>query len=132
MTKQIEEQPIIHRLMRRVEETKDIVDIAGYWKFDGDVWFSYPDNPDKWIPLYGHSPYLYTDFCRIDRWTGLKYPDGRLVFERDRALLNGHVLGDSVVTIIYKAPAFKVKHKDGTCYELNEYTYNFLGIEGVV
>jgi hypothetical protein len=34
-------------------------------------------------PLFSLNYPNYIKHTRIDRWTGLKYPDGRLVFERD-------------------------------------------------
>jgi hypothetical protein len=67
---------------------------------------------------------------RKDRYTGIDI-DGEKVFERDIGLVNGHIFGDSPVTVVYKAPSFKVKHGDGTLYDLNEYFYKLIGISGV-
>jgi hypothetical protein len=84
----------------------------------------------------------YIDHHLKDRWTGLAYPSGRLVFERDRILINAPVIDD------YGHPA---KEEKNVCIqysnELGMYRcdpggwvfYNsikfwfltFLGIEGV-
>lgn len=69
-------------------------------------------------------------YSRKDMYTGVTV-GGEKVFENDEGLLNGHVLGDAPVTVVYNAPSFKVKHADGSTYPLNEYFYKVTGIHGV-
>jgi hypothetical protein len=129
---------IILRLMRKVDDGYEEVGYAEFImtatgietfhsKELGGARFNIKHNPN----LIPHN--------RIDRWTGLKYPDGRLVFERDKVITKQGAKG----CVIFKEYMFKVvipewigKHgfrhiyRENTLLHARGMGIAFLGIEG--
>jgi hypothetical protein len=137
--------------MRKVD---DGYEVAGYQMLkNGAIWHATEEayHNDTWSKLFGFlkacpdCDHLHiTDenfirFDRIDRWTGLKYPDDRLVFERDKVITKQGAKG----YVIFKEYMFKVvipewigKHgfrhiyRENTLLHARGMGIAFLGIEG--
>lgn len=82
------------------------------------------DNGKEW-----YHPY-YIPHTRKDRWTGLKYDSGRLMFERDKTE-DEH--GEKGTVLYYEGEAqFRVFIEGLGSYEISDIKgLTFLGIEGV-
>jgi hypothetical protein len=149
------QEPIIHRLMN--EKPDGSVEVVGYQKqvygdigHYTDLWMVMPE--DIVLPAHdiicpgainSNACFKISAFIkhtRIDRWTGLKYPDGRLVFERDYIKNNDYPMKWKLkVKYGYGCWIWQRYDDDGNEFAdngsltsiLDNCSITFLGIEGI-
>jgi hypothetical protein len=123
---------IIHRL---IDEVDGKMKVVGYEKHeDGKIYHKkwiggpYRDIMPKQIKCGAKSSYI--PHTRKDRWTGLTYADGRLVFERD---LTEDEFGETGQILYYEGEAqYRVLIKGLGSFKISDNSgLTFLGIEGI-